>query len=214
MQNHLPRILLAMCMTAAVGCAATVSFTFSAPMTTNQEIPIPTVPAGFNPMGSASATLTYNDANLGAGGTLLTSLSWSDLTSAALMAHIHAINNPAVCRSDNGRCGVGPVLIPIFMTDAGITPGAPGGPLPTTGSYSATIGVNATQLATLVSGLQLDPPQVGALYFNLHTLLNTPGEIRGDITSAEAVPEPGSVALLSLGLLCMAAGARRPKARS
>ena len=66
-----------------------------ATMTPTQEIPIPSLTAGAtSPTGSASATLTYDDANIAAGGSLQTSMMWADSTSPALMAHIHAIADP------------------------------------------------------------------------------------------------------------------------
>lgn len=57
------------------------------------------------------------------------------------------------------------------------------------GSIATTLNLNATQATELLAG---------RYYINIHTGTNGGGEIRGNI-----VPEPSSVALLSLGVLVL-----------
>src|SRR4051794_23067926 len=110
MKKHLFRTLLVLWTAAALVTAAPVTVNFSANLTPDQEIPPPDLTGSANPSGSASATLTYDNSDLGAGGNLTGTLSWADLTTPAIMAHIHAINNPTNCRPDGLNCGTGPVL--------------------------------------------------------------------------------------------------------
>jgi len=200
MKKHLLRTLFVLWTAAALATAAPVTVNFSANLTPDQEIPPPDLTGGASPSGSASATLTYDDANLGAGGSLTGMLSWSGLTTPAIMAHIHAINNPANCRPDGLNCGTGPVLIPFFMAAS----------LPTTDTFNFNLAITDVQLSALVNGLALAPPAAGALYFNIHTVQNPSGEIRGDIENGGgAVPEPGSMALLGMGVAALAVRFRK-----
>ena len=197
----------------SVATAAPIVLTFSAPMTPDQEIPPPNLAGANNPQGFASATITYDDSDMSMGGTLMGQMSWSGLSSPAFMAHIHHITNPNNCRPDNGRCGTGPVVVPYFMTNLALPVGQPGGPLPETWSMTVNRPLDQDQLTLIVNGLQLDSPSVGALYFNLHTVQNPPGEIRGDITSFQSVPEPATYVLFSVGLVGMSLVGRRWKTR-
>lgn len=193
MHSRVFALFLSLLLTTSLGSAAPVFVTFSAPLTPEMEIPPPDLSGATDPSGSASAVLTYDDADLTLGGILLGTLSWSGLTSTATMAHIHAINNPTNCRPDLLNCGTGPVLIPLFNGTFGP-------------SDSVDIDVELTepQLNAVLAGLQLVPPADGALYFNVHTQQNPPGEIRGDITGFQVVPEPGTYALLGAGFLVLA----------
>lgn len=191
-------LFLSLLLIASLGSAAPVLITFSAPLTPEMEIPPPDLSGAMDPSGSASAVLAYDDADFTLGGILLGTLSWSGLTSTASMAHIHAINNPTNCRPDLLNCGTGPVLIPLFNGSFG-----------TTDSVDIDVELTESQLTALLAGLQLVPPAEGALYFNVHTEQNPPGEIRGDITGFQVVPEPGTYALFGAGLLVLAVFHRR-----
>ena len=73
-----------------------------------------------------------------------------------------------------------------------------------TGGSSSGYGGGGVVLAVVVSALGvpfpvefIDELLAGNLYFNLHTLANGGGEIRGQIS---AVPEPGTGLLMAMGL--------------
>ena len=100
--------------------------------------------------------------------TIKVDLSWINLTSNSVAAHIHG---PAAPGTN------GPVLFPF----AGV-PSATVGTIP-----EQTFAINAAQIGFLQSGI---------LYFNIHTTLNPSGEIRGQILAA--VPEPSPIMLSSV----------------
>jgi hypothetical protein len=103
--------------------------------------------------------------------TLNVSLTFSGLLTATNNAHIHCCSQPPVAS---------PVIIP--FVPAGFPLGV------TSGSFNSNFVLTPTQLTQVMSG--------GA-YINIHTAGFPGGEIRGQIA---AVPEPGTAALLVLGL--------------
>jgi hypothetical protein len=110
--------------------------------------------------------------------TLDVNLSYSGLTTPLTNAHIHCCSLPPVAAV---------VIIPFVPP---MTTGA------TAGTFANVFALTPTQVSQVMSGLS---------YINLHTSTFPGGEIRGQIA---AVPEPGTLALMSLGMLGLATARR------
>ena len=108
--------------------------------------------------------------------------SWTGLLAPATASHIHCCAAPGTNAA---------VLFPF----SGV-PNATSGSIP-----EQTFAITAAQVLSLEDGL---------MYFNVHDSLYPGGEIRGQILLA-ATPEPASLALLTLGLLCALLFARRTR---
>ncbi|HEX5065901.1 MAG TPA: CHRD domain-containing protein [Myxococcota bacterium] len=113
--------------------------------------------------------------------TLDVNLSYSGLTTALTNAHIHCCSLPPVAAG---------VIIPFVPP---MTTGA------TSGTFANVFALTPTQVTQVMSGLS---------YINLHTSTFPGGEIRGQIA---AVPEPGTLALMSLGLVGLATARRNAR---
>ena len=114
--------------------------------------------------------------------TITVNLTWQDLTTPAVAAHIHNPAPPGVNA---------PIIFPLDLgASAGMTSGA---------IAEKMFAITAAQIIDLTSNL---------FYFNVHSTLYPGGEIRGQITR---VPEPASLALMGLGLLVLAVGLKRKK---
>jgi len=131
------------------------------------------VPTGGGRTGSGLVTLTLT------GTTLTLSGTFSGLSSASTLDHIHGNALPGV------NAGILYSLIPISTL---------GG---TSGTINGSVSISAAQIADLNAGLW---------YINIHTANFGGGEIRGQILP---VPEPSTWAIGSLGLLGVLAWKRR-----
>ena len=149
--------------------ASTYAQSFTATLSGAAERPTPNTSTG-----TGIGTLTLS------GATVTYDLTYSGLSAAPTAAHVHGPAN------SSAAAGV------MFAITAN-------GTLGTSGRYTGTQAVTASQAADIVNGLT---------YFNIHTALNAGGEIRGQIT---AVPEPSTYALIALGG-ATALGLRRRKA--
>ena len=127
-------------------------------------------------------------AGTGSSGTGTAALTWDDvaLTLAINMSY-SGLSSPVTaahihcCAVPPGNAGV---IVPL-----GLVTGA------TSGTFVSTLSLNATQFSQTISGQS---------YINIHTTTFSGGEIRGNIA---AIPEPGTLALVGIGLACL--GARR-----
>jgi hypothetical protein len=157
---------------------------FTASLTPEDEVPAPTLPAGYSGSGSASVTIS-DDATQ-----IEYEVTYDNLTGPPVGAHIHW-----------GAVGeAGPVILPLAhgdspfsgtLTEADFAP-APGGP------------------QTFAEAL--DAMREGDTYINVHTEDNQPGEIRGqlrvvpDTATEDAASSPAAgTPVLLLALVALAA---------
>ncbi len=158
-------------------------------------------PELFGATGTGALTMEYDDD----GHTLAINATWSGLSGLTTNAHIHC----CTALPNAGTAGVA-------LATGGILPGFPLGvssgsyvrviDMALTSSYSAAYvaasgGTAAAAEVRLVSNLT-----DGKAYFNIHTSKFGGGEIRAFVT---VVPEPGTWAMMALGLVAMGGWLRR-----
>jgi hypothetical protein len=151
--------------------------------------------------GTGTLYMEYDDE----GRTLFMTATWSGLSGLTNNAHIHCCT-PAV---GTGTAGVA-------LAQSGLLPGFPLGV--SSGTYTRLIDLSAANqysgaFITASGGTTLLAEQrlienliSGNAYFNIHSTTFGGGEIR---TFPSLVPEPGTYALMALGLAAVAGLARR-----
>jgi hypothetical protein len=118
--------------------------------------------------------------------TLRVQATFTGLTGAAVAAHIHC------CAAPTANA---PVVLPF-----------PTFPSATSGSFDATFNAPAD---ALLAGLD-----AGTAYFNIHTPNFPGGEIRGNLATISAIPEPHAYLMLLGGLAAIGGIARRKLPRA
>ncbi len=131
--------------------------------------------------GTGTATVTLDD--ITGKGTI--TLSFSGLSAAVTGSHIHC------CAAQGANAAV---IVPF---DAFLTLSAD--------KLSGSI----TNYAFTLTPAQIDAMKAGQTYVNVHTSANPGGEIRGQLTAAAPVPEPGTLLLLGSGLFSVAGFMKR-----
>src|SRR5262245_19179127 len=182
------RLLLIAVILLYASVAGAAPITFTALLSRLNEIP----PTGSPATGQATVTLDP------VAQTLQVAASFSGLTSNTVAAHIH--------------CCLPSPLSPMNVGVATTVPAFVGFPLGVTfGNYSSQV-FDLTQpliynpaFVTLQGGLpQAEAALIAGImnsetYFNIHTVMNGGGEIRGFLTPSP-VPEPTTLSLIGLGI--------------
>ncbi len=137
-----------------------------------------------NSKGSGMATVDW----MSASNSFTYTLSWTNLTGPATMAHIH-FGPPGVS---------GPIVIPFFMSSMPASDTISGSLTAADFKPDPAGGINTiADVATAIED--------GKAYVNVHTAQYPAGEIRGQLAvSSTATPEPATTGLM---LLALAGGA-------
>ncbi len=154
--------------------AATITFTAS--LSGSNQVPVAAS------AGSGTGTFVFDTVAQD----IMFTVSYSGLTSSAMMGHIH-----------NGAAGMnGPIILPFSPSPTGTS-----GTL--TGMLTAANLINQSTTGISTFTDIYNAALAGNLYTNIHTMNYPAGEIRGQLTPASAVPEPMTGLLFASGLLAI-----------
>lgn len=183
----------------AAGMLATSAFAATTTYTAHLSGPAEAIPV-FSP-GYGVSTIVIDDV----ANTLQLTTSFSWLLGQTAAAHIHA-------STDQPLLGTAGVAVPANGFPEGVT----------AGTYSATYNLLDSTTYTMAywdangataAGARdslIDDLNTGRAYFNIHTDLYPGGEIRGFYIPSP-VPEPGTYAMLAIGLAGVGFVARRQR---
>ncbi len=164
----------------APALAATLALAFASPAMAATHVYASPLATISGGSGSGSALVTLDDV----ADTVMVAISFSGLSAPTTASHIHC------CTAVPGT-GSAAVFVPFTAFPSGVT----------AGTYSNTFTLTASNFGILLAGMD-----AGESYVNIHTTTLPGGEIQGFLAP---VPEPASYALMTLGLLGLAAYKRR-----
>ena len=171
-----PSLLLLTVASLAVSVPARADFVAMTSLSGTNEVPNPVVTDAFG-----DAMVSFNTA----ANTLTYMVNYYNLSGPATGGHIHF----APIGSN------GPIVLP-FVPGPVDTSGMVNGVLTNSNITAAAIALGLTDISLIAAEIQ-----AGNTYVNIHSSVYPAGEIRGQLATAEPIPEPGSVALVGLGLI-------------
>jgi hypothetical protein len=171
-------VLLAIVALLALPAVALAAEELSADLTAEAEVPAPTVPSDYAGSGSASATISDDESQIDV------EVSFENLTGDAVGAHIHY-----------GAAGAaGGIIFPLDHTG-----GSPISQTLTEADFTPVEGGPQTYAEALAA------MRAGDTYINVHTEMNPPGELRGQLRALPDTATSGDATSTGawLGLLML-----------
>jgi hypothetical protein len=184
-------LIAVLCLASAAQASIIV---FDAPLNGANENPPTTSP------GTGFATITVDTV----ANTININVSFSNLTTVDTAAHIHCCIAPGL------NTGVATVMPSFPGFPLGVTSGSINAlfSLADPAFYNPTFITNNGGTVTSAESVLLTGMTAGRAYFNIHTMSNPGGEIRGFLVET---PEPGTLVLVGLALAGLALAGLTPR---